>query len=104
VAPSSKIILLVEETNKQTKTNNKKTKVSLEAVWYSVPKVPESLDKSIVWNIKTLETIRPWIPLFIWFLFHSLCIFPSVKKTKLSQAWWCTPLIPPFGRQRQADF
>jgi hypothetical protein len=21
-----------------------------------------------------------------------------------SQAWWCTPLIPALGRQRQADF
>jgi hypothetical protein len=29
----------------------------------------------------------------------------SLKKKKdLSQAWWCTPLIPALGRQRQADF
>jgi hypothetical protein len=26
------------------------------------------------------------------------------KKKKLCQAWWRTPLIPAFGRQRQADF
>jgi hypothetical protein len=26
------------------------------------------------------------------------------KKKKLCQAWWCTPLIPELGRQRQADF
>ena len=23
---------------------------------------------------------------------------------KLSRAWWCTPLVPALGRQRQADF
>jgi hypothetical protein len=23
---------------------------------------------------------------------------------KIGQAWWCTPLIPAFGRQRQGDF
>jgi hypothetical protein len=26
------------------------------------------------------------------------------KKKKKSQAWWCTPLVPALGRQRQADF
>jgi hypothetical protein len=25
-------------------------------------------------------------------------------KKKESWAWWCTPLIPALGRQRQADF
>jgi hypothetical protein len=28
----------------------------------------------------------------------------SVKICPLSQAWWCTPLIPALGRQRQVDF
>jgi hypothetical protein len=26
------------------------------------------------------------------------------KKALICQAWWCTPLIPALGRQRQADF
>jgi hypothetical protein len=26
------------------------------------------------------------------------------EKVKVSWAWWCTPLIPALGRQRQADF
>jgi hypothetical protein len=28
----------------------------------------------------------------------------SLKSTKLSQAWWHTPLIPALGRLRQANF
>jgi hypothetical protein len=27
-----------------------------------------------------------------------------IKITHLSQAWWCTPLVPALGRQRQVDF
>jgi hypothetical protein len=30
--------------------------------------------------------------------------FPNLKKEMSSWAWWCTPLIPALGRQRQADF
>ena len=26
------------------------------------------------------------------------------KNTRTSQAWWCMPLIPALGRQRQANF
>jgi hypothetical protein len=26
------------------------------------------------------------------------------KKKKTSRAWWCMPLIPALGRQRQGDF
>jgi hypothetical protein len=26
------------------------------------------------------------------------------KKRKKNRAWWCMPLIPALGRQRQADF
>ena len=29
---------------------------------------------------------------------------PNFRKAFTSQAWWCTPLIPALGRQRQADF
>jgi hypothetical protein len=35
-------------------------------------------------------------------------LFYDIKKKKkrvaLDQQWWCTPLIPALGRQRQADF
>jgi hypothetical protein len=27
-----------------------------------------------------------------------------IKKKKKAGQWWCTPLIPALGRQRQADF
>jgi hypothetical protein len=30
--------------------------------------------------------------------------FRPIKKEDLSWVWWCTPLIPALGRQRQADF
>jgi hypothetical protein len=28
----------------------------------------------------------------------------TVIKTAFRRAWWCTPLIPALGRQRQVDF
>jgi hypothetical protein len=28
----------------------------------------------------------------------------TLKKKAFNRAWWCTPLIPALGRQRQADF
>jgi hypothetical protein len=28
----------------------------------------------------------------------------EIRKGRESPAWWCTPLIPALGRQRQADF
>jgi hypothetical protein len=28
----------------------------------------------------------------------------NVFKDTTSLAWWCTPLTPAFGRQRQVDF
>jgi hypothetical protein len=32
-----------------------------------------------------------------------MCLLIDANE-KTSQAWWCTPLIPALGRQRQADF
>jgi hypothetical protein len=32
------------------------------------------------------------------------CIYIIKIKINLSQAWWCMPLIPTLGRQRQEDF
>jgi hypothetical protein len=29
---------------------------------------------------------------------------PCLRKEITSRTWWCTPLIPALGRQRQADF
>jgi hypothetical protein len=31
-------------------------------------------------------------------------IYNSLRFIFIDWAWWCTPLIPAFGRQRQADF
>jgi hypothetical protein len=28
----------------------------------------------------------------------------NLTKKKRAEKWWCTPLIRPFGRQRQTDF
>jgi hypothetical protein len=30
--------------------------------------------------------------------------YMQLKNTKISQAWWHTPLIPALGRQRQVNF
>jgi hypothetical protein len=30
--------------------------------------------------------------------------FFKVRSSGLSRAWWCMPLIPALGRQRQVDF
>jgi hypothetical protein len=30
--------------------------------------------------------------------------FFKTTKHETRQAWWCTPLIPALGRQKQADF
>ena len=30
--------------------------------------------------------------------------FRTAKDTKRVGQWWCTPLIPALGRQKQADF
>jgi hypothetical protein len=38
---------------------------------------------------------------------HSIPIAKNIAKFKkpfFSQEWWCMPLIPALGRQRQADF
>jgi hypothetical protein len=36
---------------------------------------------------------------------RAICKFIwSNKKPRISWVWWCTPLIPALGRQRQADF
>jgi hypothetical protein len=29
--------------------------------------------------------------------------FPNIKIIKLAGQWWCIPLIPALGRQRQVD-
>jgi hypothetical protein len=34
---------------------------------------------------------------------YSIPINKSLKKEETGQ-WWCMPLIPALGRQRQADF
>jgi hypothetical protein len=31
-------------------------------------------------------------------------VFIETNKQKKSRAWWCMPLIPALGRQKQADF
>jgi hypothetical protein len=38
------------------------------------------------------------------FKIHKEVLKFSNKKTNLAGWWWCTPLIPALGRQRQAGF
>ena len=37
------------------------------------------------------------------YIYHQGCR-KTFKNSYLSWPWWCTPLIPALGRQRQADF
>jgi hypothetical protein len=38
----------------------------------------------------------------MWFIYEME--YYSAIKNKDSPVWWCTPLIPALGRQRQANF
>jgi hypothetical protein len=46
--------------------------------------------------MKTHESIKPTR--------KKRCTKEKLKIVKMSQAWWCMPLIPALRRQRQADF
>ena len=36
---------------------------------------------------------------------HMMNLSPiMLAKKKFARQWWCTPIIPALGRQRQADF
>ena len=54
-----------------------------------------------VWHFRTLTSPNSTVV--------SACLYSSIlegwgRKMAISQAWWRTPLIPAFGRQRQVDF
>jgi hypothetical protein len=51
-----------------------------------------------------------WIHFFEWCVSCGACVKHGKCDVMLEyrhcrgQAWWCTPLIPALGRQRQVDF
>jgi hypothetical protein len=49
-----------------------------------------------------------WCPLLVCqktaTLYLCIIINKSLKKNKRAGKWWCTPILPALGRQRQVDF
>jgi hypothetical protein len=81
--------------------------------WWSTPPLPPhhawlykniSRAPSFLLNTTTW-LLRATILKYLWK--HHAHIFIKltwIKKESKARQWWCTPLVPELGRQRQADF